>query len=265
MRLVKYSASGNDFLIGVDSVGMKRSEFAKRVCERHHGIGADGLVILMPTPENSHTSYQWDFYNSDGSSAKMCGNASRSVGHYAFTEGLAPCKHSFLSPAGVIGIEVDGAMVQSDLGGYTLLKEGITQSNPYGINQWYLLDTGVPHLVGFVQDASILPRIRDSHLEYLRQVYDANINLAYAQHRPNQDSVIRFCTYERGVEDITQACGTGSAGVFAMAYRLGLCAKEAILIPPSQEPLSLKMGEDSHIFLKGRVSRIAVCEWLLEF
>ena len=73
-----------------------------------------------------------------------------------------------------------------------------------------------------------------------------------------------YSTYERGVEDITQACGTGAIAVFALALKLGLCEKSAILIPPSKELLHLYMNEDSHILFKGKVKRIATCEWLLE-
>lgn len=284
MRLVKYSASGNDFLIlNADCIdGECRGELAKRVCDRHNGIGADGLVVLTFTPNHPSYAYKWDFYNSDGSSAKMCGNASRSVGHYAYVEGLALRKHNFLSGSGVIGIEIDSenpALVQSDLGICKLLQEDIIESNPYGVVQWYLFDMGVPHLVGFVQNLSSLPTRKDSHLEALRKAYDANVNLACVESMPfhpidasvcqspllykENEQVIRFLSYERGVEDITQACGTGSASVFAMAYKLGFCGERAILLPPSGERLGLTMGQDSHIFFKGKVCRIASCEWLL--
>lgn len=281
MRLVKYSASGNDFLIlNADCIdGECRGDLAKRVCDRHNGIGADGLVILTRTPNHPSCSYKWDFYNADGSGAKMCGNASRSVGHYAYVEGLALRKHSFLSGSGVISIEVDSqnpTFVQSDLGICKLLQESI-ESNPYGVAQWYLLDMGVPHLVGFVQDPTYLPLHKDFCLEALRKTYDANINLAYIESHPSTDMfahqrsfsckqnkhTIRFLTYERGVEDITQACGTGSASVFMMAHKLRLCGERAILLPPSGEHLELAMDQDSHILLKGKVSRIASCEWFL--
>ncbi|MCX2716750.1 diaminopimelate epimerase [Helicobacter sp. MIT 21-1697] len=264
MRFVKYSSNGNDFLIchSHSHNDGSRPALARSVCERHNGIGADGMVVLIPAPRGAEYAYEWEFYNADGSSAKMCGNASRSVGHYAYIEGIAQKRHQFLSEVGLIGIELDEndmTLVQSDLGKCKILKQNISESNPYGVKSWDLLDSGVPHLVGFVSQESALPDKKDTLLEHLRHKYDANISLGFIQ-----KDAIKYSTYERGVEDITQACGTGAIAVFAMALKFGLCEKSAILIPPSKDILHLRMNEDSHILFKGAVKRIAVCEWLLE-
>ena len=149
--------------------------------------------------------------------------------------------------------------MQSDLGAYKLVEEHIVESNPYGVKAWALLDSGVPHLVGFVSDKKMLTYTKDELLRALREKYNANVNLAYI----DNDRIL-YMTYERGVEDITQACGTGAAAVFAMALRLGLCGKKALLIPPSNEILELEMTENQHILFKGKVQRIAICEWFLE-
>ena len=116
----------------------------------------------------------------------------------------------------------------------------------------------MPHLGGFVSDKKMLTYSKDELLRALREKYNANVNLAYI----DNDRIL-YMTYERGVEDITQACGTGAAAVFAMALRLGLCEKKALLIPPSNEILELQMTENQHILFKGKVQRIAICEWLL--
>src|SRR5690349_16881983 len=82
-KLLKMQASGNDFLIA-DCIAVAapqagiRSEMAKRYCNRQFGFGADGFLII----ESNISGYCWDFYNSDGSSAAMCGNAARAVGRY---------------------------------------------------------------------------------------------------------------------------------------------------------------------------------------
>lgn len=270
MRFVKYSSSGNDFLIfqSFERDSGERSSLAKRVCERHQGIGADGMVVLLlglDSKDSKKYVYEWEFYNADGSKARMCGNASRSIGHYAFVEGIAPREHSFLSQAGLIGIvidENDTNLVQSNLGAYTILEECVVESNPYGVKMWALLDTGVPHLVGFVSDKKMLTYTKDELLQTLREKYNANVNLAYIDKDMNKDRIL-YMTYERGVEDITQACGTGAAAVFAMALKLGMCEKKALLIPPSNETLELQMTDDQHILFKGNVQRVAICEWLL--
>ncbi|WP_295702144.1 diaminopimelate epimerase [uncultured Helicobacter sp.] len=263
MQFVKYSSNGNDFLIfhTQNYNDGSRAYLAQKVCDRHNGIGADGMAVLIPAVGEEY-AYKWEFYNADGSYASMCGNATRSVGHYAYVEGLAPKQHCFLSAVGIICIEIDlhnTSLVQSDLGVYTLLQRDIIESNPYDVPSWTLLDTGVPHLVGFVKDKNALPAKKEHILEHLRYKYNANVSIAYIE----REHII-YMSYERGVEDITQACGTGAAAVFAIALANGLCDKNAILIPPSKERLELSLSQDSHILFKGAVSRIARCEWLLD-
>ena len=80
MKITKYSANGNDFIIFIAQKKIDRSELAKKLCHRQNGIGADGLVVVLP---NKDYDFEWDFYNADGSHANMCGNASRAVAHFA--------------------------------------------------------------------------------------------------------------------------------------------------------------------------------------
>lgn len=262
MRFVKYSSNGNDFLIFTSCVrdDGSRAKLAQKVCDRHHGIGADGMVVLLPFATSEY-EYEWEFYNADGSRASMCGNASRSIGHYAYIEGIAGFKHRFLSKERIIDIEIDAQQthkVRSNLGICEIQKEQIDEVNPYGVQEFVLVNTGVPHLVGFVPQIQNLPSSKNEILKDLRYRYDANVNLAYV-HSPDK---ISYLTYERGVEDITLACGTGSAAVFAMAFKSQLCHAKATLIPPSKEELELSIDAHSHIFLKGGVQRIALCEWV---
>ena len=76
MKISKYNASGNDFAVFHAFIGKDRSELARAVCDRAGGVGADGLIVLLP---NGRNSVKWEFYNSDGSYAAMCGNGSRAV------------------------------------------------------------------------------------------------------------------------------------------------------------------------------------------
>lgn len=247
MWLTKYNANGNDFLIFhtfndiLDST--KRARLAKKVCDRHSGVGADGLVIVMP---HSKYSYQWDFYNSDGSKANMCGNASRCVAHYAYHNNLAPKKHSFLSGAGEIKVEVDSKdtdIIEVNFGVIKILKENI---NEYEMN-FTLLDSGVPHLVSFQDE---IPTSKNDMMKCLRDKYNANVNFATL----NKDT-INIATYERGVEDITLACGTGMAATFYLALIQNKIAKEALVIPPSNECLNFRVDNDE-VYYKGKVHKI---------
>lgn len=260
MVLHKYSASGNDFLIYSSFAHSDRSELAKRLCDRHNGIGADGLVVVLPHLEYA---YEWEFYNSDGSKAKMCGNASRCVAYYAYSNSIAKAKHTFLTQAGEIkahfknDISCDGigklANIQTNLGKYTFIEELDLHPHLYG-NKWYLLDTGVPHLVHFVKSFDELPKTKNQTLQELRQKYNANVNIAYIQ----DNNTIYISTYERGVEDITLACGTGMAATFAMAHTHYNIPKECILIPPSGEKLGLEI-ENGEILFEGKVRFIGLC------
>ena len=254
MWLTKYNASGNDFLIFHSLLNQKldskqRAKFAKKVCNRHSGVGADGLVIIMP---HKKYAYQWDFYNSDGSKANMCGNASRCVAHYAYLHNLAPKKHSFLSAAGEIKVEIDSKdnnIVEVNFGKIEILKNNI---NEYKM-QFCLLDSGVPHLVSFVDE---LPTSKNNIMESLRKKYNANVNFA----KISSKKTIHIATYERGVENITLACGTGMAATYYLALKQNKINKTAILIPPSNEKLYFK-EKNNEVYYKGRVERI--CDIML--
>lgn len=252
MILHKYSGSGNDFLIFHSFLHEDRSNLARKVCHRQNGIGADGLIVLLPHAKHF---YEWEFYNADGSNAEMCGNASRCVAHYAYKNSLAPAKHSFLTQAGVIEVEVENDLVESNLGKYNIL-EVFDQKLEKFSGKWYLIDTGVPHLVHFVSDILDLDNPPIPLLKNLREKYNANVNLAYI----HDSQKISLLTYERGVEYITLACGTGMGAVFAIAKEFYRGDLSTTLIPPSKEKLVFKMN-NGKISFKGHVKFIAVCEF----
>ena len=87
MKLSKYSANGNDFIIFHSDIKANRTNLAKELCHRQDGVGADGLIVLVP---HESLDFEWEFYNADGSHADMCGNGSRATAHYAYNNSLAP-------------------------------------------------------------------------------------------------------------------------------------------------------------------------------
>ncbi|WP_104747626.1 diaminopimelate epimerase [Helicobacter cetorum] len=264
MVFYKYSGSGNDFLITHCLKKQDFSQLAKQVCHRHEGFGADGLVVLLP---HSHYAYAWDFYNSDGSKASMCGNASRCVGLHAYRHQLAKAKHIFLAAKREISIQVEEPnIVESNLGNYQMLDKISTSelkscyeesfSNHAileNIPTFYLIDTGVPHLVGFVKNKELLHSLNLLELRALRLKYNANVNIAYIQDEKN----IFLQTYERGVEDFTLACGTGMAATFIIAHLFYNASNQSTLIPKSQERLELSL-KNNEIFYKGAVRYIGM-------
>ncbi|WP_428025458.1 diaminopimelate epimerase, partial [Arcobacter sp.] len=199
----KYSASGNDFVIFHTFIEKDYTEDAIKLCNRTEGIGADGLVALLPCEE---ADFKWQFYNSDGSDAAMCGNATRAVSHYAFNNGLAPSKMKFLTEAGLIKSEVNENIVETQMTKPIVIKEEFEQE---GLT-WYLIDTGVPHLVTIVDD---LEKYNHDLCAKMRYEHNANVNFAIIENGEN-GKILKVRTYERGVEGETLACGTGMVACF---------------------------------------------------
>ncbi len=168
MQIAKYNASGNDFVIFHTFNNEPRNELAKRLCHRQKGIGADGLIVILP-----HDAYdfEWQFYNNDGSDAEMCGNGSRAAAHYAYTNGLADKEMKFLTLAGVIEASVAGDEAEVKLTEPKVLDKLIVAE---GL-KWALYDTGVPHLVTFVDDLDIYDK---EMARSMRNAYNANVNFA---------------------------------------------------------------------------------------
>ncbi|TLD82709.1 diaminopimelate epimerase [Helicobacter sp. MIT 11-5569] len=240
MFFSKYSASGNDFII-THTFGKQNQAFdklAQRICNRHQGIGADGLIILKPHLEYD---FEWEFYNCDGSVPKMCGNGSRAAAMYAYHLGIAGKKQKFLTLAGVIDIIIDGDEVESALSGVEVIKEGILE---FG-NTWSLIDTGVPHLV-----CEKGKELSKEDLRSLRHKYNANVNIAtIAQNR------VIARTFERGVEDETLACGTGMAAMFYYLFHQDKIPNPCLFNPASGEDLYLR-EENQRLYFKGKVHKI---------
>lgn len=240
MFFSKYSASGNDFILTHTFGFQKRVwyKLAQKICNRHLGVGADGLIVLKPHLE---CDFEWEFYNCDGSVAEMCGNGSRAAAMYAYHQGIAGLKQRFLTLAGVIEATIEGEQVESVLGAAKVLQEGICE---YG-RTWNLLDTGVPHLVCEGGEG-----LSKEDLRALRHKYNANVNVAEIL----QDRVIAR-TFERGVEDETLACGTGMAAMFHSLFSLGKIPNPCLFNPASGEEVFLRES-GGKLFLKGKVSKI---------
>lgn len=240
MTYAKYSASGNDFVIFHSFVEKDFTQDAISLCNRTEGIGADGLVALLPCGE---ADFKWKFYNSDGSNAAMCGNATRAVAHYAYNNNLASSKMKFLTEAGIIESEVTGNIVKTQMTQPKVIKEEFEQE---GLN-WYLIDTGVPHLVTFVDN---LDKYDHDLCAKMRYEHNANVNFAKVE-----DGKIYVRTYERGVEGETLACGTGMVACFLRANELKLVENQALVYPKSKEELTVSKVDDK-IFFKGAVKNV---------
>ena len=250
MRCSKYSASGNDFVIISADEKKDRVELAKTLCHRQEGIGADGLVVVLPHEEHD---FEWQFYNSDGSEANMCGNASRATAHYAYINKLADKEMSFLTGAGVIKAKIESTdekkgLVESELTPPIILDAQIE----FNGNSWWLINTGVPHLVRYTDN---IEEFDIEEARELRYKYNANVNICTVV-----DGNLKVRTYERGVEDETLACGTGMAACFYRAFKEEKVGNNIEVYPTSKETLYLGYNGETITF-KGMVKNTFNTEW----
>ncbi|OIP56010.1 MAG: diaminopimelate epimerase [Helicobacteraceae bacterium CG2_30_36_10] len=246
MTVSKYCASGNDFVVFHTFIKQERGELAKKLCHRQNGVGADGLIVLIP---HAKYDFEWQFYNSDGSEAEMCGNGSRACAHYAYVNKLADAKMSFLTQAGIISAQVDDTMVLSELTPPVVLEKNIE----YNGKKWIKIDTGVPHLVNFTEDINTFDLQEARELRYK---YNANVNIAFVD-----GENLRVRTYERGVEAETLACGTGMAACFYAALLEKKVADMIEVYPTSGETLHLGMNKKTITF-RGEVKKVFVTDWV---
>ena len=175
----------------------------------------------------------------------MCGNGTRACAHYAYKNGLAPNSMKFLTGAGLIKSIVEEDIVETELTAPKLIKEEFEQ---YGFI-WYLVDTGVPHLVTIVDDLDDYDHDLCSKMRY---EHNANVNFAKIE---KKEKTIKVRTYERGVEGETLACGTGMAACFLRANSLNLVSDKTFVYPKSDEELTLSLVQGT-IYFKGAVKNI---------
>lgn len=240
MQVSKYNASGNDFVIFHTFIEQDYSALAKQLCHRQQGIGADGLIVLVPSKE---ADFKWLFYNNDGSDAAMCGNGTRACAHYAYTNNLASKEMTFFTGAGVISSSVEGNIVESQLTAVQKMSEPFNEEG----KEWHFYDTGVPHLVTIVKDLNEYSKELASKMRY---AHNANVNFVLLNEKG-----LHVRTYERGVEDETGACGTGMAACFYTLHALGLIGESSKVYPTSKEEVSFRIKE-GRLYFKGAVSKV---------
>ncbi len=258
IEFCKMSGSGNDFILidnrELDLPVHDLNGFINRVCARKGAVGADGLILI----EKSETrDFRWRFFNADGSEVDMCGNGGRCAARFAFLKGIAPKKMSFETLAGVIDAEVDGDTVKLRLTDPTELKTNqkiMIDDIPFDVNS---VNTGVPHVVHFT---SYLDEFDVIHIgrsiRYHKEYKPAGTNANFVE--VVDDKTIRVRTYERGVEDETLACGTGSVAAALIAAEKNMVASPVNVIVKSGETLRIHFDKTekgfAQIYLEGKAN-----------
>jgi len=245
MTVTKYSGNGNDFVMLVAQEKKDRGALAQKLCHRQRGVGADGLVVLLP---HNIYDFEWEFYNSDGSHADMCGNASRCAAHFAQEKGISKNnKSEFLTGAGVIHATINGMYVVSDMTKPEILRADIEEKG----ERWWLINSGVPHLVAIREN---LDDFDLEHAKYLRDKYNANVNIYKLE-----NDTMHVRTYERGVEDETLACGTGMVACFIRSHKEENVSNQVKVYPISGDELYVSYENNVYRF-GGQVTKTFIAE-----
>ena len=218
----KMCGSGNDFIIidnrqhVVDENHLP--EFIAAVCRRKMSVGADGVILIQASDT---VDFKWRFFNSDGSIGEMCGNGARCAARFAHENGISGEKMAFETLAGIISARItqDRVKIRMTDPSLALLDQHLEiQGRQVTFS---IINTGVPHVVIPVDDvdtADVVPLGRLIRRHPAFQPEGTNVNFI----SPRTPGTYAIRTYERGVEDETLACGTGSvAGALIMAMTAG--------------------------------------------
>jgi diaminopimelate epimerase len=209
LSFTKMNGAGNDFVMLDNrdlSLSLSREQIAQ-LCDRHRGVGADGLLLVEPATDGA--DFKMRYYNADGGEAEMCGNGARCFGRYVNRLHNDQLKQiRFKTLAGVISAEFEGSQVRINMSAPHSLK--LAQllevgSDPLTVHS---VNTGVPHAVVEVEDLDTVPvRTWGAGLRYHDAFKPKGTNANFMKELAPGSIAIR--TYERGVEDETLACGTG--------------------------------------------------------
>lgn len=207
----KYSATGNDFIF-IETRPDDIEKFAKYVCMRRLGVGADGVVFLGPT-QDDQADYHLHIWNADGSVAEMCGNAARSSIDF-MNRKTGKNKFRFTTMNGIYeGQKLDSGVIEVAMS--ELYDVDLIDVSDFGTQNTLYVNTGVPHVVieaRNVDDIDISlfgKRVRSD------KRFKSGTNVDFFEILNHKEKEIKLRIYERGVEAETLCCGTG---VVATAY-----------------------------------------------
>lgn len=274
MHFDKYQGLGNDFVF-VDAEQETISDFAsaaRAVCDRRFGVGADGLVLLR----RQQDGVQMRIFNSDGSEAEMCGNASRCVPLFArergWLKGDTLTLYTAAGPVITQIIDEPKHLVCVDMGAARWTRKEIPMTGTpdeqavevplEALGQSWTgtaVSMGNPHFVIFVPDieqidvAAVGP-VLETHADFPKKT---NVEFVQVLNK----GLLRMRVWERGA-GITKACGTGSCATLAAAVKTGRTGNEARIVLDGGE-LSVRLADNGHLFMTGPAQKVFTGEYLL--
>jgi diaminopimelate epimerase len=206
----KYQGAGNDFVM-VNNFNEINADLSNEdiatICHRRFGVGSDGLIILSKSKTHD---FIMTYYNSDGYEGSMCGNGGRCAVQFAYDQGLIKEKTIFEAVDGVHEAIIEGENTIS----LKMSNVDIVKETKLGL----FMDTGSPHVMVESKNlASIDVYSKGKKIRNDKIFSPAGTNVNFFEFI---DGIIHLRTFERGVEDETLACGTGSVATAIAAYHL---------------------------------------------
>lgn len=267
LPFAKYQGTGNDFIMVDGLEGLPDTdwaEFARRWCDRHYGIGADGVILVL---KGQHAPFAMRVINADGSEPEMCGNGLRCFVKYLADRGLAPDgRFAVETGAGVLHPEVlpDGR-VRVDMGVPILERTRIPMAGPEAPQvveeplavgtetfQVTAVSMGNPHAVIFVPDAPAVPLADWGPAIERHPTFPARTNVEFTQVVNRHEARMRV--WERGAGP-TLACGTGACATLVAAVLTGQMDRQGTIHLPGG-PLEIEWPEGGHVFMTGAAEAV---------
>ncbi len=276
MKFTKMHGLGNDYVYvstfdqpsPVDPVGL-----AKRVSDRHFGVGSDGLILIEPARD---ADARMRMFNADGSESEMCGNGVRCVAKYIFDHGIAPKPRVTVATGrGILTLDIEvergkAARVRVDMGAPilqasdipTLLPGNPPVDVPVEVEGRTLAITSVsmgnPHAVAYVEDLEALPlEVLGPALEH-HPAFPRRVNAHFVQVVSLGE--VRMRTWERG-SGVTLACGTGACAVGVAGVLTGRTASRILAHLPGGDLELEWRGGDASVFMTGPATEVFSGEW----
>ena len=269
MKITKMHGLGNDFIVFFDegTVELDVTDMAQRLCDRHTGIGADGLVIVMPSEV---ADVRMRIINSDGSEAEMCGNGIRCFAKYAYDRKIIT-KDIFTveTLAGIMTPEIiaeDGVakLVKVNMGKPTFTASAIPMAVEAEKVIDYTIDVdgtsyvvssvllGVPHTEVFVDDVKTVPLTVLGPKIEKHPLFPKGTNVNFVQ--VVNENTVKVGTWERGA-GATLACGTGSCSSAVMAHEKGLTGR-SVDVQLYLGTLHIDYDEDGTVYMTGPAAEV---------
>lgn len=250
LRFAKYEGLGNDFVvIEAAEASWLTSELTARLCDRHFGLGADGVLLVLPSSQAGDADVTMEVHNFDGSVPEMCGNGIRCVVHH-LARTRPPRETWRVSTKTRVTVchvrNADGSDVEVDMGRVIVDDEEAIEVNDDRL-RFFPVSVGNPHAVFFEQGAAQAAEILGPLLEMHPRFPDrTNVEFVTKQ----GDEWVTH-VWERGV-GITLACGSGACAVAEAAWKSGRArAGEALTVRLPGGKLALRRGDDGHVWMRG--------------